>query len=174
VKYSARLGPSAKLTTAVVFVILASVSWLFISLPIEHVGMRVFMWVMALIPAGIFIMTYLYSPLAYELTDDALIVRRLMRDVIISYKDILTVDFFNDSFVRDLERTGGNGGVFGFYGEFSAGNDIYHLYVTRIKGTVLVTTRSAGRIIISPEDKSLVHRLRERIHRDNQVSRFSN
>lgn len=163
--YSARLDINAKVTTAVVFVILAAVSTLFIFLSTENArwGVKVTMYIAALIPVSIFLFAYLCGPVAYELTDDALVVHRRSSTVTIFFRDILHVDLVNESFVQDLERTGGNGGVFGYYGEFSAGRDAYQLYATSMRNTVLIATRDGRKLIISPSDRSIVSRLRERI-----------
>ncbi len=163
--YSARLDVNAKVTTAVVFFILAAVSTLFIFLSTEnaHWGVKLTMYIAALIPVLIFLLAYLYGPVAYELTNDALVVQRRSSAVTIFFKDILHVDHLNELFVQDLERTGGNGGVFGYYGEFSAGRDTYQLYVTSMRNTILIATRDGRKLIISPNDRSIVSRLREKI-----------
>jgi len=161
-----KLDAGAKLTTSVVLAMFLTIAYLVFFHPLEGAPFWAILIVYAI---GAMLMTlpliaYLYSPNAYELTDKALLVRRRVASITIPYQEILQVDYLSEAFLQDLERAGGNGGVFGYYGEFRAGRDPYYLYITSRKGAVLITTTNLGKLVISPESRSLVTDLRERIH----------
>ena len=99
------------------------------------------------------------------MTEDAVIIKRKLASVVIGLRDIVSVDYLNPAFMQDLKRTGGNGGVFGYYGEFTAGRDIYTLYTTQGKNLILIITKEGDRLVISPDDLGMVPRLRNQIGR---------
>jgi hypothetical protein len=162
VKYSAKLDLSAKVITLLVFLLLATVSLLILSFePAQATSW--FKWLTYPIAISLLafpLIVFAYAPISYEVSNETFIVHRLISDITIPIKDILKVDYLNASFVQDFERTGGNGGVFGYFGEFTAGGrDTYHLYCTKMKGTILITTKDE-RLIVSPDDYGLVKVLR--------------
>lgn len=163
--YAAKLDIFAKVTTAAVCLLLGAMGWFFVSLAQGDVPTiaKLILYLVALSLLLILILTYMFGPVAYELTSDAMVIRRRFSDVVIPYSDIRRVEHLNEAFVQDMDRVGGNGGVFGYYGQFKAGSDIYQLYVTRMSGTVLVTTRDGRRVVISPDSPALVARLKERL-----------
>ncbi len=164
--YAARLDIFAKATTAGVCLLLGAIDWFFVSLAQSDEGSfigRLILYLVALSLWLIPIITYLYGPVAYELTSDALTIRRRFSDVIIPYGDIQRVEQINETFVQDMDRDGGNCGVFGYYGRFRAGSDAYHLYVTCMRGTVLITTLDGRRIVISPDSLAFIARLKEKL-----------
>jgi hypothetical protein len=161
VKFSAKLDLSAWLTTLFVFLVLVTVSYfIFSAVPAEAPSWQKWLtYPVSTLPLLLFVVIFLYGPVSYEISDGKFRVHRRLSDIAIEIKDIVAVDYLSDSFLQDIERTGGNGGVFGYFGEFTAGRDLYHLYCTRMKGTVLITTKDR-RLIVSPEDIRLVKELR--------------
>jgi hypothetical protein len=162
VKYAAKLDLSAKVITVLVTSLIASVSLLIGSFEPAQ-ATTWFKWLtysIAILLLSLPLIVFIYAPKSYEVSNGNFIVHRLISDVTIPVKEILKVDYLNASFVQDLERTGGNGGVFGYFGEFTAGGqDTYHLYCTKMKGTILITTKDE-RLIVSPDDYGLVKVLR--------------
>lgn len=106
---------------------------------------------------------YLYSPVQYELTEEAFIIRRRLASVVVKISDVASIDYLNPSFLQDMNRTGGNGGVFGFHGDFTVGRDVYRLYLTQNRNIVLIITRTGEKLVISPDDRHIVPLLRSRI-----------
>lgn len=163
--YTTRLDVNAKVTTIVVSLVLAGIAYFCISVIPEDtpVGLRILLCGVSLSPLSIIIVCYWLSPYAYDLAENALVIKRRRSPVVIPYTEILGVDYINPAFVQDFVRTGGNGGVFGYFGDFTAGGkDIYTLYVTQMKILVMVRVRDGRKLIISPIDYSLLNKLRER------------
>jgi hypothetical protein len=164
--YAAKLDIFAKVSTVAVCVLLGVIDWFFVSLAqrdeVSLIG-KLILYLVAISLWLVPILTYLYGPIAYELASDSMVIRRRFSDVVVPYGDIQRVEQINETFVQDMDRDGGNCGVFGYYGRFRAGSDVYHLYVTRMRGTVLVTTRDGRRIVISPDSLAFIARLKEKL-----------
>jgi hypothetical protein len=162
--YSAKLDLNARITTVTVFLIAGTVAFFMVRAAAdEPLLAKVLVSSVAALVLGLPAVAYLYRPLHYELTEDAFIVKRKLASVVIRLSDIVRVDYLNPAFLQDLKRTGGNGGVFGYYGEFTAGRDIYTLYTTQGKNMILIMTQDGDRLVISPDDLGIVPRLRSRI-----------
>ncbi|MBL7850617.1 MAG: hypothetical protein JNN04_06930 [Cyclobacteriaceae bacterium] len=163
--FTAKLGWGSRIITAGVALILAAVAFAMIfAVAEESQTTKTVMYVVAaLVLALPLTAAYLYSPVQYELTEEALIIRRRRASVVIRISDMVSVDYLNPSFLQDMARTGGNGGVFGIYGDFAAGRDRYQLYLTQSRNTILITTRTGEKFVISPDDRHIVSVLRTRI-----------
>jgi hypothetical protein len=163
--FTAKLGWGSRITTAAVFVILSAVAFAMISAvadesPISKAVMYIVAVIVFPLPLAL---AYLYSPVHYELTEEALIIRRRLASVVVRISDVTSIDFLNPSFLQDMSRSGGNGGVFGYYGDFTAGRDRYRLYLTQSRNIVLIITTAGEKLVISPDDRHIVTLLRSRI-----------
>jgi hypothetical protein len=58
------------------------------------------------------------------------------------------------------ERLGGNGGLFGFYGEFRTPFGRTSWYATKLTNYILIETVNNGRIIITPDDTGMIKNIR--------------
>jgi len=101
---------------------------------------------------GIIAVAYAYTPRAFRLGDDALVVARLAGDVTVPLRDIRTVQSVPSPLAGSV-RVAGNGGLFGFWGRYrsEALNGNFTFYGTRATGGVALTT-SDGTVVITPDD----------------------
>lgn len=102
---------------------------------------------------GIYVVTYLYHPTAYEVSTDRLIIRRPVSRVIIERSDIQMVKLLQASEMGAVIRTFGVGGLFGYFGKF-ASNSIGKMtwYATRRDRYVWIKTKEGNNIIVTPDD----------------------
>lgn len=163
--FTAKLGWGSRITTAAVFVLLSAVAFaMIVAVADESLIAKAVMYILAVIVFPLpFVAAYLYSPVHYELTEEALIIRRRLASVVVKISDVASIDYLNPSLLQDMNRTGGNGGIFGFYGDFTVGRDVYRFYLTQNRNIVLIITRTGEKLVISPDDRHIVPLLRSRI-----------
>lgn len=150
-KFKATLDITAKLMTA-------SITLLFVMIAVGpgllgktgdteiQIGVLLFL----LVVYGI---TYAFSPLAYEVNETDLIIKRPFRNVVIPRYQIKNVFMIAQGKLTWSIRTFGVGGLFGYFGQFwnkEFGSMTW--YVTRRNKTVMVITRNNKKIVLSPED----------------------
>jgi len=72
--------------------------------------------------------------------------------------------------MRELERIGGNGGLFGFFGEFKTrfGRTIF--YATRLNNYVMIVTADSRKIVLTPDKMALYSDLKNAIQLVGQQS----
>jgi len=102
----------------------------------------------ALLLAG----SYAWSPRAYTISHQSILVKRLIGTVRIPLDDIREARAATADDFRDCIRTFGNGGLFGCYGQFSTsklGSSTW--YVTNRANTVVVITGTKT-AVFSPDD----------------------
>ena len=103
---------------------------------------------------------YLFSIKDYVVNDSALIIRRPMSSRIIPLTEIEEARLVADGEMRGTIRTFGNGGLFGYYGKFYNRKLGYMTwYATQRRNMVYIKTRSGKKIIISPDDTSIINKL---------------
>ncbi len=61
------------------------------------------------------------------------------------------------------ERAGGNGGIFGFYGEFKNGYGDMTWYATKSNNYLMIETFQGDKIVLTPNDKAMVKEIRQLI-----------
>ena len=101
----------------------------------------------------IYLICLLLKPLSYEITEDELIIRRLIKSVHINGSDIESLELKDKSDLAGTVRTFGVGGLFGWYGKFAnsqSGNMTW--YVTRRDKPVLIIKKDGKKIMISPDE----------------------
>ncbi|HEX8460541.1 MAG TPA: PH domain-containing protein [Segetibacter sp.] len=102
---------------------------------------------------AVYLGSYLFRPIDYEVTNDSLIIRRTIKSVIIKRKEISSVQPIAKDQMKWTIRTFGVGGLFGYYGQFvnsKLGNMTW--YATRRDNTVLITTILDKKIIVTPDE----------------------
>lgn len=122
---------------------------------------KIFSVGMIILLAVIFVGCYFLSTRGYTLTKDKLIIHRPLKDRIVDVDDIADVFLVDPSSLKGTLRAFGVGGLFGYFGQFS--NDKFGKmtwYVTQKKNRILVETRQKEKIIISPDDISLLDNLK--------------
>jgi len=108
--------------------------------------------VFSLIALLLILVSYVYSPRGYTITDRSILVRRLAGQARIALDDIREVRRATPDDFRAAIRLWGSGGLFGYYGLFSSaklGKSTW--YVTHKNNRVLVITGSKT-ALFSPDD----------------------
>jgi hypothetical protein len=102
--------------------------------------------------ALLLVATYAWSPRSYTISERSILVKRLIGSVRITLDGIREARIATPDDFRDCIRLLGNGGLFGYYGQFRTarlGECIW--YVTNQSNAVVVNTR-AGTTVFSPDD----------------------
>lgn len=140
-KYKASLDK-----TAIIITIL--VSLLFGALIIFN-----FILPLAILLLIVYLLCWYLKPLKFEIYNDELIIRRLIKSVHINRTDIENLTLIDKNKLSGTIRTFGVGGLFGWYGKFSnkkIGNMTW--YLTRRDKPILIITKTGKKLLISPDD----------------------
>lgn len=109
---------------------------------------------------AIIVISYLFSTSKYTVTTNELIIHRPISDRAILIADIKEIRSVDPKDFSGTIRTFGNGGLFGYYGKFynsKIGNMTW--YVTQNKNSILIRTQQGDKIMISPDDISLIDKV---------------
>jgi hypothetical protein len=111
--------------------------------------------------------SYLYAPRSYAVDTAHLTIYRLGNNVRIRLTDIAEVRAVSDSEMNGVTRTFAVGGFFGYFGKYYAPH-IGHMtwYATQRKNRVLVLTTQGDKIIITPDDMSIVEHIQAKLTQD--------
>jgi Bacterial PH domain len=104
-------------------------------------------------PPFIYFTAWLLRPVNYRITNDELVVYRLLRSVHIPLKNISRSEQIDRKLISWSLRTFGVGGLFGYYGRFrnqALGTMIW--YATRKDNPVMIQTVGDEKIILTPDD----------------------
>ena len=105
-----------------------------------------------LLPIIISIIVYLLRPNNYSVSDDKLLIHRMINTIEIDRNNIQSVREIDESQVKNSLRTFGVGGFFGNFGKFWNGKlGKMTWYVTRKNNFVLVETKDQKKIILTPD-----------------------
>ena len=124
-------------------------------------GIFAFLLVLTLVIPGVFMgclaaillaATYAWSPRSYTISERSILVKRLIGTTRIPLDGIREARIATPDDFRDCIRLLGNGGLFGYYGQFrTARLGECTWYVTNQSNAVVVITR-AGTTVFSPDD----------------------
>jgi len=106
-----------------------------------------------ILPPVIYFLAWVFRPVNYRITEDELIVYRLLRSVHIPLKNIVSAERIDTNKISWTIRTFGVGGLFGYYGRFRntvMGPMIW--YATRKDRPVMIKTTRDEKIILTPDD----------------------
>lgn len=109
---------------------------------------------------GIYLFCYLYAPQAYLVESDKIKIIRPIGIVDIKFNNISNIRLVDKSEIKNLIRTFGVGGLFGYYGYYyssSLGKLI--LYITQRKNLLLIEQKVGRKILLSPDDTSMLESL---------------
>jgi hypothetical protein len=164
-KYAATLGLTSILITGFISLLLGSVIAFFayrafVTIETAEALIEVIVIMCLLSLYGLF---YLYRPQCYILDNDGITIKRPVKDVKISLSDIVDAYKIRKESMQWLERDGGNGGFFGFYGNFKNSLGEMTWYATKRKNYVLIETSSKEKIILTPDDINMVREIRKLI-----------
>ncbi|QPH38714.1 PH domain-containing protein [Pedobacter endophyticus] len=119
-----------------------------------------------------FVGSYLYSTSKYSLSGETLVIHRPVGEVVIKLSDIAEIRLLDSTDFSGVVRTFGNSGLFGYYGKYynsKIGNMTW--FVTQKKNRILLRTHRKKKIIISPDDVSLVEKVNHYLNqRNNKLS----
>ena len=157
-EYRASLDVPSKIITVVIFLLLGFIVYMNSSLRHISPWISVFSTFLFLI---VYIVAFLYGPKKYIVKNGMLIIDRPVDKVKIPLSEIAEARLLVKGELGTLMRTGGSGGVFGYYGSFRSSRiGKLKLYTTRQDKRILITTVDDNRLIISPDDVSILELLR--------------
>lgn len=111
-----------------------------------------------------YVICFLYRPIKYIVDNGNVIIKRPLNDKIIRIKDL------KDAFIADHEsmkwtiRTFGNGGLFGYFGQFS--NQTFGTmtwYATKRKDYLILKTANRHKIVLTPDNKDMVKEIKSQL-----------
>jgi hypothetical protein len=164
-KYKASLDTLAKIMTLGVFILFAFIdSQAFNGLQVpqgDRTSILIFSGIV-LPQLAIIIVCWLYAPQSYTVDGIDLTINRLVSKVKIQLADITQARLLADGEMRGSIRTFGNGGLFGYYGKYyNSKIGQMTLYTTQIKNRILILTAEGKKIIISPDDTSIIEKIKK-------------
>jgi hypothetical protein len=101
----------------------------------------------------IYLISFLYRPVAYTINRDSVTIKRLLGSKNIALTDITYVKAIERKQLRWAVRIFGVGGLFGYWGTFT--NSLFGRmtwYATNLNNAVMIETKKGKRIVISPND----------------------
>lgn len=109
----------------------------------------------------LFLGSWLYAPQSYTVADNELSINRPIGKVRIMLSDMVQARLLADHETRGTIRTFGVGGLFGYFGKFHI-PDIGHttFYATQRKNKILIITNTDKKIVITPDDSSILETLK--------------
>jgi hypothetical protein len=117
----------------------------------EKPALRVLLGLEGLVLVAILAVVALWAPLGYVVSEDAVVVRRLARNVVIPRGSIRDVRRLARSDVGFAWRWFGSGGFLGFFGYFSSAKlGRFLAYVGDTNSLILITQADGRKILISP------------------------
>lgn len=164
-QYKASLDTLAKVMTLGVFILFIAIGQMSVRGLLSANGDMTLILVhssVLLLFVAILLGCWLYAPQSYTVDSTDLTINRPISKVKIKRADISQVRTVANGEMSGSIRTFGNGGLFGFYGKYY-NSKIGHmtLYTTQTKNRVLIITKQGRKIIISPDDTSIVEKLKE-------------
>jgi len=117
-------------------------------------ALRVLLSAAAFLPLAIFGMLAFFAPLAFEVNSDAVVVKRLGKDVVVPFERIRGIRRVEPGEVRRTWRLCGCGGFLGWFGLFySRKLGRFWAYAGNQKDLVLLTQTDGTKIVITTLQK---------------------
>jgi hypothetical protein len=152
-RFAARWSVSTWIITSAVIVLLACVAGTMIW-SAAHETRTVLAWALV---AGVMLLsilvlvTLLFAPTGYVVSDDAVVFRRIGGNVVIRLEQVREVRPIHSREIGFVLRVFGSGGFFGWFGQFYGRQlGFFTAYCSNTKGLVLITLTNGSRMIISP------------------------
>jgi len=164
-KYRTSLGTTAILITVFLTLLFGSaISFLIYRavMSTEIVEMVIILCI-GLFILTLYLLSFSYRPMFYILNSENIIVRRPAKDVIIPICEIKDAFLVRKESMTWTERIGGNGGLFGFYGNFKNSFGVMTWYTTRLNNYLMIETVANDRFVLTPDDKDMVKEIRKLI-----------
>lgn len=149
--YKTSLDNMAKVVTIVITVLFAAIIvGQFSLINDETKSVPIFT---AILLSIIYFGTFSFRPIDYKLTDDKLIIHRLLSDIKVNRLEIKSIEQLDKSKLSWAVRVLGVGGLFGYWGKFSNSKlGSMTWYATRRNNAVLVTTIYNKKIVLTPNE----------------------
>ena len=142
--FTTSLDESAKKKTAAITIIFMSSCFSYFLIYHKQ-------WIFPACVLGIFLLlllvTYLFKPYKYEITQNNILVYRLIGKVVIYRKDITSIHQIHNDLLRNTTK----GGAFGYFGKFNTDIGKTVWYGTRKNKIVLITTKNNDKIVLTPD-----------------------
>ena len=166
-EYKATLDTMARIITGFVALLFFSISsFTFYTLTkteADTTGILAFLFSTFLM-MGIFGFCYFYRTMAFVVERDRIVIKRPVKDIIISIESIQEVFVATKESMRWTVRTFGVGGLFGYFGKFwnkEYGNMTW--YATRRNNYIVVVTKKGKKIILTPDQLSMIDEIQRRL-----------
>lgn len=108
--------------------------------------------ILFVLPSGLLLAAYAWSPRGYEIADGELRIRRLVGTIAIPLESIVAARAAQGNDLKHATRVFGSGGVFGYYGKFhTSGLGNADWYMTNTKKAIVLRTATRT-VLVSPDD----------------------
>lgn len=150
-RYKASLDNIAKIVTIIISllflaIIISNVYFFKDANPLTHLSINILLIL-------IYIFCLVYSPRAYSINNDSIIIHRYIGGVDINKEDVKSIEMIDKDQLRGTIRTFGVGGLFGYFGKFwNKKIGKLAMYATRMDRVILITTNFDTKIIITPDE----------------------
>lgn len=163
-EFKASIDTLAKIITALVFVLLIFLArQSFNAILTAHGEMSTILLhtgalaVMMLVFFG----SWLYAPQSYSVGPTLLTINRPAGKIKVNLKEITEIRMPDDAEMSGTIRTFGVGGLWGYYGKFYTPKiGSVNFYATQRINRILIVTRQGKKILITPDDISLMGRIK--------------
>ena len=109
----------------------------------------------SLLLLGVYIDTYLFRPVSYEINDDFLVIHRPGNDVSISRRSLKKAELIDEEKLKHATGAFRIMGLFGYFGKFANGQlGSFTMYATRRNKTVLIETSDNRKVVLTPDRPS--------------------
>ena len=165
-EYTATLDWKSKIITAIFTMVFGGLLFLITSQ--INIGPFSYLETFLIIGFDIFILSiyvgiYLYRPLKYIIYDDRIVVKRPHKDVVILISQIKDAFIVRHESMQMTERIGGNGGIFGYFGDFKNGFGIMKWYATKTDNYIMIQTFDNDNIVLTPDDVNMIKEIKKLI-----------
>jgi hypothetical protein len=166
-EYKASLDNLAKIISICTIAIIILVGWRIYKAIIASIGNPVALAIYcgaAVILILVLVIPYGLAPQNYILNNDELIVKRLLISRKIKLDELEEARMVEKEEVKNTIRTFGVGGLFGYFGKYynpKLGSMTW--YLTQRENRILLITKKGEKILISPDDTSLLISIKQKI-----------
>jgi hypothetical protein len=165
--YRSSLDLYAKVATTMFFVILVCLIYVFLKVIPDAAAIKIQKIAAGILLFIILLVSFAYRLTSYQVENRTLIIHRPFKKLSkkIAASDIREVKLLERSETRGLIRTFANGGLFGYWGKYY-NREIGHVsvYANNWKHPVLITLADSKKILLGPDDTSLVSELQSMIN----------
>ena len=154
--YKATLGTTSIIITIgiSIFLGLLLTSLLYRAISADQIVLSIIFIAVTIAISMLYLLTYLYRPIHYIVDSKHLTIKRPIKDIKIPMNEINDAFLVRSDSMKWTERVGGNGGLFGFYGNFKNDFGLMIWYATKLRNYIMIETRDNNRIIITPDNNA--------------------